>query len=80
MTEILNIQGLSAGYGPLRVIHDLDLVINAGERVGLVGLNGQFRERMLSGPGARLFFSPFGPRTRILCSGGTNACELVPNP
>ncbi len=40
MTEILNIKGLSAGYGPLRVIHDLDLIINAGERIGLVGLNG----------------------------------------
>ena len=40
MTEILNISGLSAGYGPLRVIHDLDLVIKQGERLGLVGLNG----------------------------------------
>jgi len=40
MREILNIKGLSAGYGPLRVIHDLDFVINSGERVGLVGLNG----------------------------------------
>ena len=40
MSEILNIKGLSAGYGPLRVIHDLDFVINSGERVGLVGLNG----------------------------------------
>lgn len=40
MNEILNIEGLSAGYGPLRVIHDLDLVIKEGERVGLVGLNG----------------------------------------
>ncbi len=40
MSEILNIQGLSAGYGPLRVIHDLDFVIHSGERVGLVGLNG----------------------------------------
>lgn len=40
MSEILNIKGLSAGYGPLRVLHDLDFVINSGERVGLVGLNG----------------------------------------
>ncbi len=40
MAEILNVEGLSAGYGPLRVLHDLDLVINAGERVGIVGLNG----------------------------------------
>lgn len=40
MTEVLRLEGLSAGYGPLRVIHDLDLVINSGERVGIVGLNG----------------------------------------
>ena len=40
MKEILNIQSLSAGYGPLRVIHDLDLVVEAGERIGLLGLNG----------------------------------------
>src|SRR6202011_4902038 len=40
MTEVLKIEGLSAGYGALRVIHDLDLVIHSGERVGIVGLNG----------------------------------------
>lgn len=38
--DVLKIEGLSAGYGPLRVIHDLDLEIKAGERLGLVGLNG----------------------------------------
>ncbi|UPJ79773.1 ATP-binding cassette domain-containing protein [Bradyrhizobium sp. 183] len=38
--EILNVQGLSAGWGPLRVIHDLDLIVKSGERIGLVGLNG----------------------------------------
>ena len=27
MSNILEIKGLSAGYGPLRVIHDLDLII-----------------------------------------------------
>jgi branched-chain amino acid transport system ATP-binding protein len=37
---VLNVKGLSAGYGPMRVIHDLDLIVYAGERVGLVGLNG----------------------------------------
>jgi branched-chain amino acid transport system ATP-binding protein len=37
---ILEVKGLSAGYGPMRVIHDLDLVVYSGERVGLVGLNG----------------------------------------
>ena len=38
--EVLRVSGLSAGYGPMRVIHDLDLVVRAGECVGLVGLNG----------------------------------------
>jgi branched-chain amino acid transport system ATP-binding protein len=38
--EVLNVKGLSAGYGPMRVIHDLDLIVFSGERVGLVGLNG----------------------------------------
>ncbi|VFU08767.1 ABC transporter ATP-binding protein [Methylocella tundrae] len=38
--EVLNVKGLSAGYGPMRVIHDLDFIIYSGERVGLVGLNG----------------------------------------
>ena len=40
MSKILEIKGLSAGYGSLRVIHDLDLIIETGERVGIVGLNG----------------------------------------
>lgn len=38
--EVLMVKGLSAGYGPMRVIHDLDLNVYSGERLGLVGLNG----------------------------------------
>ena len=38
--EVLHVKGLSAGYGAMRVLHDLDLTVFAGERVGLVGLNG----------------------------------------
>lgn len=38
--EILRVTGLSAGYGPMRVIHDLDFSVQAGERTGIVGLNG----------------------------------------
>jgi branched-chain amino acid transport system ATP-binding protein len=37
---VLDVEGLSAGWGPVRVIHDLDLKVFSGERVGLVGLNG----------------------------------------
>ena len=44
---VLNIEGLSAGYGPKRVIHDLDLVVSAGEKVGLVGLNGHGKSTLI---------------------------------
>jgi branched-chain amino acid transport system ATP-binding protein len=37
---VLDVRGLSAGWGPMRVIHDLDLAVFSGERIGLVGLNG----------------------------------------
>ena len=47
MTDVLRIDGLSAGYGPLRVIHDLDLVIKPGERLGIVGLNGHGKTTLI---------------------------------
>lgn len=37
---VLEVQGLSGGYGPLTVLHDLDLTVRAGERLAIVGLNG----------------------------------------
>ena len=46
--EVLNVRGLSAGYGPMRVIHDLDLIVNSGERVGIVGLNGHGKSTLFS--------------------------------
>ena len=47
MTYALEARKLSAGYGPLRVLHDIDLAVAAGERVGLVGLNGHGKTTLL---------------------------------
>ena len=47
MTPVLEIESLSAGYGPLRVLHDLDLSVFAGERVAIVGLNGHGKSTLL---------------------------------
>ena len=40
MHDVLQVNGLTAGYGPLRVLHDIDFKVAMGERIGLVGLNG----------------------------------------
>jgi branched-chain amino acid transport system ATP-binding protein len=37
---LIECRGLSAGYGQLAVIHDLDLHVDAGEVVALIGRNG----------------------------------------
>jgi ABC-type branched-subunit amino acid transport system ATPase component len=40
MTPILEASDLTAGYGKMAVVRDLDLEVNAGEIVALVGANG----------------------------------------
>jgi ABC-2 type transport system ATP-binding protein len=41
MQSILQVKGLTGGYSPRRpVLHDVAFRVNAGEMVGLIGLNG----------------------------------------
>ena len=40
MTELLNIQGLYGGYGQVEVLRGVDLAVNPGEIVALLGSNG----------------------------------------
>ena len=40
MSTLLSIRDLSAGYGPLRVLHEINLTVERGERLAIVGLNG----------------------------------------
>lgn len=47
MKEVLQVQGLSAGWGPLTVLHRINLTVYTGERVGLVGLNGHGKSTLL---------------------------------
>jgi branched-chain amino acid transport system ATP-binding protein len=39
-TPLVECRGLSAGYGPLAAIRDVDLLVMAGEVVALIGRNG----------------------------------------
>lgn len=47
MPELLEIRQLSAGYGPLRVLHEIDLTVGTGQRIGLVGLNGHGKTTLI---------------------------------
>jgi branched-chain amino acid transport system ATP-binding protein len=40
MSELLTITGLRAGYGPIEVLHGLDLTVGASEIVVVLGANG----------------------------------------
>lgn len=47
MSDVLCLQNLSAGYGPLTVLHGVNLTVRAGERIGLIGLNGHGKSTLL---------------------------------
>src|SRR3954451_1576204 len=40
MTPLLEVRGLDAGYGPVQILFGLDLTIDRGEMVALLGTNG----------------------------------------
>lgn len=40
MTAVMEVKGVDAGYGSVTVVRDLDLTINAGEIVTILGRNG----------------------------------------
>jgi branched-chain amino acid transport system ATP-binding protein len=44
---LLQASGLSAGYGKIRVLHSVDLVVGAGEIVALLGPNGAGKTTLL---------------------------------
>jgi branched-chain amino acid transport system ATP-binding protein len=47
VTAVLELRRLSSGYGPMQVVHEVDLAIEPGSRVGLIGLNGHGKTTLL---------------------------------
>lgn len=67
MSSALSVRGLSAGYGPLKVLDDIDLEVAERERVGLVGLNGHGKSTLM-----RAIVGLVDWRTGAIESGGTD--------
>jgi branched-chain amino acid transport system ATP-binding protein len=44
---LLEVRGLSAGYGKIGVLHDIDLMVGTGEAVALLGPNGAGKTTLL---------------------------------
>jgi branched-chain amino acid transport system ATP-binding protein len=56
VTDLLQVEGLRAGYGPVEVLHGLDFSVTAGEIVVMLGANGAGKTttmRAISGTIAR---------------------------
>ena len=47
-SHLLSVQGLCAGYGKVTAIDDIDIHVDAGEGVGIVGHNGAGKSTLLS--------------------------------
>ena len=47
MTPLLELQGMSSGYGPSEVLHDVNLAVYPGETVTVLGSNGAGKSTLL---------------------------------
>ena len=45
---LLSIDSLCAGYGPIRVLHDLSFSVEPGQKVGILGPTGSGKSSLVS--------------------------------
>jgi len=72
--QLLHVQGLHAFYGESHILHGVDLSVNAGEVVTLLGRNGAGRTTML-----RAMLGLVGKRSGSVIIHGQEAIDLPPH-
>jgi branched-chain amino acid transport system ATP-binding protein len=65
MTPLLSIEGVEAAYGSIVALKGVDLVVNAGEIVTMIGANGAGKSTLMM----TIFGSPRASKGRILFEG-----------
>jgi branched-chain amino acid transport system ATP-binding protein len=73
-SELLRIEGLNAWYGESHILHGVDLAVNEGEVVCLLGRNGSGRTTTL-----RAIVGLTGARTGSIRINGEEAIKLPPH-
>jgi branched-chain amino acid transport system ATP-binding protein len=68
---MLDVRGLVAGYGPLTVLHGIDLAVAAGETLAVVGANGAGKTTLL-----RTLSGLQAPRAGRILLDGVDATSL----
>jgi ATPase subunit of ABC transporter with duplicated ATPase domains len=64
--SVLSARGVSVAYGALVVLHDVDLVVNAGDRIAVVGPNGVGKSTLL-----RVLAAELPPDSGVVSATGT---------
>jgi ATPase subunit of ABC transporter with duplicated ATPase domains len=64
--SVLSARGVSVAYGALVVLHDVDLVVNAGDRIAVVGPNGVGKSTLL-----RVLAAELPPDSGVVSAAGT---------
>ncbi len=72
MSALLTVRGLSAGYGPIEVLHGVDLDVQEGQVAVILGANGAGKTTMLRA------ISGMIPRTGVVDFNGQSIIKTAP--